>query len=134
MLHIHLFPKSPQSPSVISNSTFLLTHPYKASLPLYSVSSIHHLPFLSLSRIPFTWSLHLHSFVRHSSYTRHRTPIIHSHSLISFHLLLSVSCHSLSFIYFLALNHLKIFAFSLSTHFLCHCRFQFLSYSLCASL
>lgn len=76
MMHIHLCPNSPQSLSVLSNSTFLLTHPYKASLPLYSACFVHHLPFLSSSRIPFTPSLQT------SCYFQHWTPIIPSLPLI----------------------------------------------------
>lgn len=99
----------------MSNSTFLLIHPYKivSSFIFCLIHSIYTYPFPDSHSFSFFSSPS--PFVQPSCYFKHWTPVIHSHPLISFHLL-SVSCPLLSFI-FCALSHVL--------HFLCHCFFHF---------
>lgn len=124
MLHILLFPKPPQSLSAWSNLTSLLPHPCKASLPLYSASFIHHLPFLSPSCVPFAWFLHLQPLCN--------PPDISNTGPLSSSLALCHPC-PLPFLHIcLALNHLSIFYFSLSALFL-PLLLQLLSLSVCIS-
>lgn len=100
---------------------FLLTHPHRILPSL--ISCLFHSP----STVPLPSS---HSFLLVSS------PSVVQPSLI--HFLLSISCCVLPLsllLFFLALNHLWIFALSLSTHFLCHCFFHLsISLSVCVSL
>ncbi len=126
ILHIYLSTKSPRSSLSSPIQHFCSPIPTKSSLPLFSAFLICHLLFL--------FSLFLSSglfiFTLPSWFSRHWTPVIHTHPRISSHLLSS----PFHFLYSKSFINLFFFSFStLSTVYNCYFNFS-ISFYVCISL